>query len=97
MPRRKQPVISDTLLDQLLDGADAKSAFDPNGMLQILLYLQTEALRTNSREVVELGDGQPGLTETDRSSSWACPSEGHAEEGARRTHAERGDGPAPGW
>ena len=36
MPRRKQPVISDVLLDQLLDGADAKSAFDPNGVLDIL-------------------------------------------------------------
>ena len=32
IPRRKQPVISDALLDQLLDGADAKSAFDPNGV-----------------------------------------------------------------
>jgi putative transposase len=36
MPRRKQPVISDALLDQLLDGADAKSAFDPNGVLDTL-------------------------------------------------------------
>jgi len=36
MPRRKQPVISDSLLDQLLDGTDAKSAFDPNGVLDTL-------------------------------------------------------------
>jgi putative transposase len=36
MPRRKPPVISDALLDQLLDGADAKSAFDPNGVLDTL-------------------------------------------------------------
>lgn len=36
MPRCKQPVISDALLDQLLDGADAKSAFDPNGVLDTL-------------------------------------------------------------
>ena len=36
MPRRKQPIISDALLDQFLDGADAKSAFDPNGLLDAL-------------------------------------------------------------
>lgn len=36
MARRKPPVIPDTLLDQLLAGADAKSAFDPNGLLDSL-------------------------------------------------------------
>jgi len=30
MPRRKEPRISDTVLDQLLSGADPKTAFDPN-------------------------------------------------------------------
>lgn len=33
MARRKPPVIPDALLDQLLAGSDAKSAFDPNGLL----------------------------------------------------------------
>jgi putative transposase len=33
MPRRKQPKIPDALLDQLLAGADPKTAFDPNGLL----------------------------------------------------------------
>src|SRR5215212_9148453 len=33
MPRRKQPHISDAILDQLLAGADPKTAFDPNGLL----------------------------------------------------------------
>src|SRR5215203_1076801 len=33
MPRRKEPKIPDALLDQLLAGADPKSAFDPNGLL----------------------------------------------------------------
>lgn len=33
MARRKAPVIPDTVLDQLLAGADPKSAFDPNGLL----------------------------------------------------------------
>ena len=33
MARRKEPSIPDALLDQLLAGADPKSAFDPNGLL----------------------------------------------------------------
>ena len=33
MVRRKEPSIPDALLDQLLSGADAKTAFDPGGLL----------------------------------------------------------------
>jgi putative transposase len=36
MPRRKEPKIPDALLDQLLAGADPKTAFDPNGLLEEL-------------------------------------------------------------
>ena len=36
MPRRKAPAIPDELLDQLLAGADAKTAFDTNGLLDAL-------------------------------------------------------------
>lgn len=36
MSRRKEPVIPDAILDQLLAGADAKSAFDGNGLLDQL-------------------------------------------------------------
>ena len=36
MPRRKDPRIPDTILDQLLAGADPKTAFDPNGLLDEL-------------------------------------------------------------
>jgi putative transposase len=36
MPRRKEPRIPDGLLDQLLAGADAKTAFDPDGLLDDL-------------------------------------------------------------
>jgi putative transposase len=36
MPRRKEPRIPDALLNQLLGGADAKTAFDPNGLLDDL-------------------------------------------------------------
>lgn len=33
MPRRKDPRIPDAVLDQLLAGADPKTIFDPNGLL----------------------------------------------------------------
>ena len=33
MPRRKDPRIPDAVLDQLLAGADPKTVFDPNGLL----------------------------------------------------------------
>jgi putative transposase len=36
MARRKQPVIPDQLLDQLLAGADAKAAFEKDGLLDEL-------------------------------------------------------------
>ena len=36
MPRRKEPRIPDAVLDQLLGGADPKTAFDPNGLLDDL-------------------------------------------------------------
>ena len=36
MPGRKEPRIPDALLDQLLGGADAKTAFDPSGLLDEL-------------------------------------------------------------
>jgi putative transposase len=36
MPRRKEANIPDAILDQLLAGADAKTAFDPNGLLDEL-------------------------------------------------------------
>jgi putative transposase len=36
MARRKDPSIPDALLDQLLSGADPKTAFDPGGLLDSL-------------------------------------------------------------
>ena len=46
MPRRKEPKIPDAILDQLLAGADAKTAFDPNGLLdELKKALAERALR----------------------------------------------------
>src|SRR4051795_9849094 len=36
MPRRKEPRIPDAVLDQLLAGADPKTVFDPNGLIDNL-------------------------------------------------------------
>ena len=36
MPRGKEPPIPDAILDHLLAGADAKTAFDANGLLDDL-------------------------------------------------------------
>ena len=47
MPRRKDPRISDAVLDQLLAGADPKTVFDPNGLLD-------EPLRPFRARAVEL-------------------------------------------
>lgn len=46
MARRREPVIPDTILDQLLAGADAKTAFDQNGLLdQLKKALAERALK----------------------------------------------------
>jgi putative transposase len=37
MPRRQDPRIPDAVLDQLLAGADRKTVFDPNGLLDDLI------------------------------------------------------------
>ena len=42
MARRKEPVIPDAILDQLLAGADAKTAFEQNGLLDQLKKALTE-------------------------------------------------------
>ena len=36
MPRRKEPHIPDAVLEQLLAGADPKTVFDPNGLIDDL-------------------------------------------------------------
>lgn len=59
MPRRKPPVIADALLDQLLDGADARTAFDTDGLLdQLKKALAERAL--NAEMDHHLVNGEPG-------------------------------------
>src|SRR5690349_24653228 len=58
MPRRKEPRIPDAILDQLLAGADPKTAFDPNGLLDELKKAFAErALNAEMDHHLE-GDGR---------------------------------------
>ena len=44
MARRKEPVIPDALLDQLLAGADPRTVFGPNGLLDDLKKALSERM-----------------------------------------------------
>jgi putative transposase len=44
MPRRKEPRIPDAILDQLLAGADPKTVFDPNGLIDDLKKARNPAV-----------------------------------------------------
>src|SRR5471032_1359168 len=59
MPRRKEPRIPDAILDQLLAGADAKSAFDPNGLLDDLKKALAERV-LNAEMDHHLAGEEPG-------------------------------------
>ena len=58
MARRKQPAIPDALLDQLLAGADAKTAFDKDGLLdELKKTLAERALNAEMDHHLDAGDG----------------------------------------
>src|SRR5512144_1162078 len=57
MARRKQPVIPDHLLDQLLAGADAKTAFEKDGLLdELKKALSERALNAEIDHHLETGE-----------------------------------------
>ena len=60
MARRKEPAIADTILDQLLGGADAKTAFDPGGLLDGLKKALAERVLNAEMDHHLEGDGQSG-------------------------------------
>ena len=58
MARRKQAVIPDALLDQLLAGADAKAAFDKDGLLdELKKALAERALNAEMDHHLDAGEG----------------------------------------
>ena len=60
MPRRKQPHIPDAILDQLLAGADPKTAFDPNGLLDGLKTALAERILNAEMDPPLAGEGGTG-------------------------------------
>src|SRR5690242_17281780 len=60
MPRRKEPMIPDALLDQLLAGADPKAAFDPNGLLDGLKKAFAERALNAEMDHHLAGEGSAG-------------------------------------
>jgi putative transposase len=59
MARRKEPKIPDAILDQLLGGADPKTAFDPNGLLDDLKKALAERA-LNAEMDHHLANGEAG-------------------------------------
>jgi putative transposase len=59
MPRRKPPRIPDAILDQLLAGADAKTAFGPDGLLDDLKKALVERV-LNAEMDHHLAGEEPG-------------------------------------
>lgn len=60
MARRKEPVIPDAILDQLLGGADAKSAFDSNGLIDQLKKALAERALNAEMDHHLTGEGGTG-------------------------------------
>jgi putative transposase len=58
MPRRKAPSIPDAILDQLLAGADAKTAFEKDGLLDALKKALAERA-LNAEMDHHLDSGEP--------------------------------------
>ena len=59
MPRRKEPRIPDVVLDQLLAGADPKTAFEPNGLIDDLKKALAERV-LNAEMDHHLAGEEPG-------------------------------------
>jgi len=60
MARRKEPTIPDPILDQLLGGTDAKTAFDPGGLLDGLKKALAERVLNAEMDHHPDGDGGAG-------------------------------------
>ena len=60
MPARKKPLIPDALLDELLGGADARTAFDPDGLLDDLKKALAERALNAEMDVHLEGESEAG-------------------------------------
>ena len=64
MPRRKQPAIPDALLDQLLDGSDPRTAFNPDGILDALKKALAERMLNAEMDLHFSSDASDGRANT---------------------------------
>lgn len=64
MPRRKQPAIPDALLDQLLDGSDPRTAFNPDGILDALKKALAERMLNAEMDQHLSGEAADGRANT---------------------------------
>ena len=62
MARRKEPIIPDSILDQLLAGSDAKTAFESNGLLDQLKKALAERALNAEMDHHLSGEGTAGNT-----------------------------------
>ena len=73
MARRKPPLIADQLLDQLLAGADAKMAFEKDGLLdELKKALAERALNAEIDHHLETGEADGRVNS--RNGYGKCPS-----------------------
>ena len=91
MARRKQPTISDALLDQLLAGTDPGSAFEPNGLLDGLKKALAERA-LNAEMDSHLAASETKNTRNGYSRKRVATSTGALELSVRRFHRAWGCG-----
>ena len=77
MARRKEPRIPDAILDQLLAGAEARTAFDQGGLLEALKKAFAERALNAEMDHHLAGDGGVGNSRVRRH---AKPSRGRHQE-----------------
>src|SRR3954449_11693843 len=79
MPRRKEPRIPDAILDQLLAGADPRTAFDPNGLLDGLKKALAERALNAEMDHHLAGDGCAGNSRNGYGGETVLPDTGRIE------------------
>jgi hypothetical protein len=78
MPRRKEPCIPNAVLDQLLAGADPKTAFDPNGLIDDLKKALAERV-LNAEMDHHLAGEEPGNRRNGYGKKTVITDSGHIE------------------
>jgi len=93
MARRKPPIIPDQLLDQLLSGADAKTAFEKDGLLdELKKALAERVLNAEMDHHLETGEVE-GRSNTRNGYGKCPPGDAQRQAGADRHWPDGSGGP----